>query len=50
MHRLEGKAALVTGGGGLLGEAFSRQLAAEGARVLVNDIVGERAEAMEIPA
>lgn len=44
MARLDGKVALVTGGGGLLGAAFSRALAAEGARVLVNDIDEERAE------
>ena len=43
MGRLEGKAAVVTGGAGLLGAAFCRQLAAEGASVLVNDLVGDRA-------
>ncbi len=38
MRRLEGKAAVVTGGGGLLGSAFCRALAEHGANVLVNDI------------
>ena len=38
MRRLEGKAAVVTGGGGLLGGAFCRALAEHGASVLVNDI------------
>ena len=38
MKRLEGKAAVVTGGGGLVGAAFSRALAEHGASVLVNDI------------
>jgi NAD(P)-dependent dehydrogenase (short-subunit alcohol dehydrogenase family) len=46
MKRLETKTALVTGGGGLLGAAFCRQLAAEGAHVLVNDIDGDRAAAV----
>lgn len=44
MKRLDGKVVLVTGGGGLLGAAFSRALAEDGAQVLVNDIDGERAE------
>jgi len=44
MGRLDDKAAVVTGGGGLLGAAFCRQLAAEGAHVLVNDVDGSRAE------
>ena len=46
MRRLEGKTALVTGGGGLLGAAFARALADEGARILINDVAGERAEAV----
>lgn len=46
MRRLEGKTALVTGGGGLLGAAFARKLAAEGAQVLINDVAGDRADAV----
>jgi NAD(P)-dependent dehydrogenase (short-subunit alcohol dehydrogenase family) len=46
MQRLEGKTALVTGGGGLLGAAFARALADEGAQVLVDDVAGDRAEAV----
>ncbi len=37
MMRLEGKVALVTGAGRGIGLSLVRQLAAEGARVLVND-------------
>ena len=43
MKRLEGKAAVITGGGGLLGGAFCRALAEHGASVLVNDIDAEAA-------
>ncbi len=46
MTRLAGKTALVTGGGGLLGAAFARMLADEGAQVLVNDVAGDRADAV----
>jgi len=44
MTRLEGKAALVTGGGSGIGRAISRRFAADGAAVVVADVVGERAE------
>jgi meso-butanediol dehydrogenase/(S,S)-butanediol dehydrogenase/diacetyl reductase len=44
MSRLEGKAAIVTGGGSGIGRAICMRFAAEGASVVVADIVGERAE------
>jgi 3-oxoacyl-[acyl-carrier protein] reductase len=44
--RLEGRVALVTGGGGGLGQAISAVFAEEGAAVVVNDIRGEAAEAV----
>jgi NAD(P)-dependent dehydrogenase (short-subunit alcohol dehydrogenase family) len=43
-ERFAGKVALVTGGGGGIGSATSRRLAAEGARVFVADVVAENAE------
>jgi NAD(P)-dependent dehydrogenase (short-subunit alcohol dehydrogenase family) len=46
MGRLDGKVVLVTGGGGLLGAAFCRAMASEGAWVLVNDIDATRAGAV----
>jgi meso-butanediol dehydrogenase / (S,S)-butanediol dehydrogenase / diacetyl reductase len=42
--RLEGKRAIVTGGGSGIGRATCRRFAAEGATVLVADLLGERAE------
>lgn len=38
MNRLEGKVAIVTGGGGALGSATTRRLVQEGARVVVADV------------
>ncbi|MDQ1426051.1 MAG: hypothetical protein QOD72_3549, partial [Acidimicrobiaceae bacterium] len=44
MNRLEGKVALITGGGSGLGQAIARRYAEEGADVIVNDIRAEAAE------
>ncbi len=46
MGVLEGKAVVVTGGAGVLGRAYCRALAREGAAVLVNDVKAQRAEAL----
>ena len=48
MQSLEGKVALITGSGRGIGAATARKLAAEGARVIVNDL--DRAEAEQIAA
>ncbi|MEZ5169112.1 MAG: SDR family NAD(P)-dependent oxidoreductase, partial [Acidimicrobiales bacterium] len=40
--RLEGRVAVVTGGGGGIGEAYCRRFVAEGARVAVADIGEEQ--------
>lgn len=42
--RLENKAAIVTGAGSGFGEAIAKRFAAEGARVVVNDVVAGAAE------
>ena len=42
--RLDGKVAIVTGAGFGFGEGIARRFAAEGAKVLVADIDGGRAE------
>jgi 3-oxoacyl-[acyl-carrier protein] reductase len=44
LNRLEGKVALITGGGSGLGQAIARRYAEEGADVIVNDIRAEAAE------
>ncbi len=46
MGMLDGKAVVITGGGGLLGSEFAKAMAKEGAKVLVNDIVAENAKAV----
>ena len=45
MFRLDGKTALITGAGRGVGLGIARALAGQGARVIVNDIDGARAEA-----
>ncbi len=43
---IQGKVALITGAGQGVGREIARVLAAEGARVVVNDFYKERAEAV----
>lgn len=44
MSRLEGKSAIITGGGSGIGQATVRKFIAEGARVLIADIQKEKAQ------
>lgn len=46
MNRVAGKVAIVTGGARGLGEAMARTLVAEGARVVIADILDEEGEAL----
>jgi len=48
MSRLQGKSALVTGGGSGIGRAICIRFASEGASVVVADVVGERAEEVAV--
>jgi len=47
--KLEGKVAIVTGGARGIGRQYCRGLAAEGARVIVADILDEQAQASALP-
>ena len=44
MGILEGKASVITGGAGVLGSAYARAMAAEGGRILINDVDAEGVE------
>ena len=46
MKRLEGKAAIVTGSGRGIGQAVALKLASEGARLVINDLDAEPAQAV----
>jgi NAD(P)-dependent dehydrogenase (short-subunit alcohol dehydrogenase family) len=48
MSRLQGKTALVTGGGSGIGRAICIRFASEGASVVVADLLGERAEEVAV--
>lgn len=49
LFSLEGRTALVTGGGGVIGGELARGLAAAGATVGIQDLTMERAEAVGMP-
>ena len=44
--RLKNKSVIITGSGGGIGEGIARRLAAEGARVIVNDINTDMGESV----
>ena len=46
LFRIDGKTALITGGGGVLGATFARALAEAGAKVWITDILEEAAQAV----
>lgn len=49
MRRLEGKVAIVTGGGGGIGSAVAGRFVAEGAKVVIADLIQEAAERAATP-
>lgn len=49
MKRLEGKVAIVTGGGGGIGSAVARRMVSEGAQVAIADVILDTAQAAAEP-